>query len=177
MRRITSRMLAVWLIAIAASMPAALAQESPSDRFRAVEAYTRPAFTFNTVENQPLSVDEWAGQVVLVDFWASWCVPCRQEMPEFNRLRAEYGEQGFEVVGIAADDLDKVQAFLAEVPVNFPIIYGDVDSVMKIAAEYGNNFGGLPFSAVIDRDGNVRYVQRPGIVTFEDVEAVVRTLL
>lgn len=171
------RPLAACLLAIAASIPAAIAQEAPSERFRTVEAYARPAFTFNTVENQPLSVDEWAGQVVLVDFWASWCVPCREEMPAFNRLRAEYGEQGFEVVGIAADDLDKVQAFLDEVPVNFPIIYGDVDSVMKIAAEYGNNFGGLPFSAVIDRDGNVRYVQRPGTVTFEDVEAVVRTLL
>lgn len=173
----TQRHLATWLLAIAASVPAALAQESPSDRFRAVEAYTRPAFTFNTVDDQALSVDTWAGKVVLVDFWASWCVPCREEMPDFNRLRAEYAEQGFEVVGIAADDLDKVQAFLEQVPVNFPIVYGGVDEVMQIAAQYGNNFGGLPFSAFIDRDGNVRYIQRPGVVTFEDAEAVLLTLL
>jgi len=168
---------ALWLLALTASVPAAIAQEEPNERFRAVEAYVRPAFTLNTVDNQSLSVDAWAGKVVLVDFWASWCVPCRREMPEFNRLRAEYADQGFEVVGIAADELEKVQKFLSEVPVNFPIVYGDVSDVMDISEQYGNDYGGLPFSAFIDRDGNVRYTQRPGLVTFEDAEAVLKSLL
>jgi len=177
MTGIIKRPRALWIVALTASLPAAVAQEAPSDRFRAVESYARPAFTFNTVDEQPLSIDAWDGKVVLVDFWASWCVPCRREMPEFNKLRAEYAEQGFEVVGIAADDLDKVQKFLGEVPVDFPIVYGDVDAVMEISAQYGNDYGGLPFSAFIDRDGKVRYTQRPGLVSFEDAEAILKTLL
>lgn len=169
--------LAAWLLVLTAGLTAASAQERPRERFRAVEAFARPAFTFNTVDDEPLSADAWAGKVVLIDFWASWCVPCRREMPEFNRLRAEYADRGFEVVGIAADELEKVQKFLSEVPVSFPIVYGDVSEVMEISEQYGNDYGGLPFSAFIDRDGNVRYTQRPGLVTFEDAEAVLETLL
>lgn len=168
---------ALWLLGLALSVPAAIAQDGPSERFRAVDAYERPDYTFETVENQSLSADTWDGKVVLVDFWASWCVPCRREMPEFNRLRAEYADQGFEVVGIAADELEKVQEFLSEVPVAFPIVYGEVDAVMEISEQYGNDYGGLPFSAFIDREGHVRYTQRPGLVSFEDAEAVLKTLL
>ena len=94
---------ALWLLLSALSVPAAIAQDGPSERFRAVDAYERPDYTLDTVDSQSLSADTWDGKVVLVDFWASWCVPCRREMPEFNRLRAEYADQGFEVVGIAAD--------------------------------------------------------------------------
>jgi len=175
--KLIARQLTVWLLALTAGLNVVLAQEQPAERFRAVQQYERPAFTFNTVDNEPLSVDTWAGKVVLVDFWASWCVPCRQEMPDFNRLRAAYADQGFEIVAIAADDLDKVQKFLGEVPVNFPVVYGGVDEVMQISAQYGNNYGGLPFSAFIDRNGYVRYIQRPGLVTFESAEAILKTLL
>ena len=84
---------------------------------------------------------------------------------------------GFEVVGLAADDLEKVQEFLDEVQVDFPIVYGDLFDVMDISAEYGNSFGGLPFSVFIDRDGNIRYIQKPGEVTFEEAEEILKRLL
>lgn len=177
MIRTISRLRTLWLLVFAASVPAVIAQEAPRERFRAVDAFARPGYTLQTIDNETLSADAWDGKVVLVDFWASWCIPCRKEMPEFNRLRAEYAEQGFEVVGIAADELEKVQEFLGEVPVDFPIVYGDVDAVMEISEAYGNDYGGLPFSAFIDRDGNVRFTQRPGLVTFEDAQAVIESLL
>ena len=85
--------------------------------------------------------------------------------------------QGFEVVGLAADEVEKVREFLDEVPVDFPIVYGDMFDVMDISTEYGNSFGGLPFSAFIDRDGNVRYTQKPGEVTFEEAEEILKRLL
>lgn len=170
-------LIALSVLALTATVPTAGAQERPIERFRAVEGFPRPAFTFSTVDNRTLSVDAWAGMVVLVDFWASWCVPCRKEMPELSRLRAEYADQGFEVVGIAADELGKVQEFLGEVPVDFPIVYGEISEVMDISKQYGNDYGGLPFSAFIDRDGNVRYIQRPGLVTFDDAETVLKGLL
>ena len=170
-------LLAPWLLILISAIPNASAQDEPVERFRAVDGFLRPAFTLDTVDGESLSVDVWDGKVVLIDFWASWCVPCRKEMPELDELRAQYAGQGFEVVGVAADELEKVRKFLGEVPVDFPIVYGDVTDVMEISKQYGNDYGGLPFSAFIDRDGNVRYIQRPGLVTFEEAEAVVKRLL
>ena len=74
-------------------------------------------------------------------------------------------------------NVEKIREFLDEVPVDFPIVYGDMFDVMDISTEYGNSFGGLPFSAFIDRDGNVRYTQKPGEVTFEEAEEILKRLL
>jgi thiol-disulfide isomerase/thioredoxin len=149
-----------------------------TSRFDPVEEDARrPDFTLSDMQGQSRSMDEWDGKVVLVDFWASWCVPCRHEMPLFNELRAEYGDQGFEVIGIAADEVEKVEQFLAEVQVDFPIVYGEMFDVMDLSAEFGNSFGGLPFSTFVDRDGNMRYVQKPGQMSYEEAEEILLRLL
>jgi thiol-disulfide isomerase/thioredoxin len=149
-----------------------------TSRFEPVEGDARrPDFTLSDMQGQSRSMDEWDGKVVLVDFWASWCVPCRHEMPLFNELRAEYGDQGFEVIGIAADEVEKVEQFLAEVQVDFPIVYGEMFDVMDLSAEFGNSFGGLPFSTFVDRDGNMRYVQKPGQMSYEEAEEILLRLL
>jgi len=152
--------------------------DAETARFYPVDGDTRrPDFTLTDMQGQSRSMDEWDGKVVLVDFWASWCVPCRREMPHFNELRAKYGDQGFEVLGVAADDVENVEKFLAEVQVDFPIIYGEMFGVMDISAEYGNSFGGLPFSTFVDRDGNMRYIQKPGEMTYDEAEEVLLRLL
>ena len=149
-----------------------------TSRFDPVEGdVRRPDFTLTDMQGQSRTMDEWDGKVLLVDFWASWCVPCRHEMPLFNELRAKYGDQGFEILGVAADDLDKVEKFLDEVQVDFPIIYGEMFDVMDLSAEYGNSFGGLPFSTFVDRDGNMRYVQKPGEMSYAEAEEVLLRLL
>ena len=161
-----------------AAAAAVVAQDLGTERFAAVaNAPRRPDFTLTAVDGEPRSVSEWDGKVLLVDFWASWCIPCRKEMPAFNRLRAEYADQGFEVVGLAADSLDKVVEFLDEVAVDFPVVYGDLFDVMDISEAYGNTYGGLPFNAFVDRDGIIRYVQKPGEVTFEEAEEILLRLL
>lgn len=154
------------------------AQSLDTQRFKvSQEEWHRPDFTLQTVDGEPRSIGEWDGQVILIDFWASWCIPCRREMPIFNELREIYGEQGFEVIGLAADELDKVKQFITEVKIDFPIIYGDIFDVMDISKEYGNYFGGLPFSAFIDRNGNIRFTQKPGEVSFEEAEEILKRLL
>ena len=165
-------------MAMLAASISAVAQDLDTERFSYVtNAPHRPDFTLSTVDGGTRSVAEWDGKVLLVDFWASWCIPCRKEMPAFNRLRAEYGDQGFEVVGLGADSLDKVIEFLDEVPIDFPIVYGDLFDVMDISEAYGNTYGGLPFNAFVDRDGIIRYVQKPGEVTFEEAEEILLRLL
>ncbi len=153
------------------------ATDTETERFIPVEPRSRPAFRLSGLDGGERSVSEWDGKVLLVDFWASWCIPCRAEMPTFNDLRAEYGDQGFEIVGIAADDLDKVEAFIAQIPIDFPVVYGDVFDMMDLSAEYGNTYGGLPFNVFVDREGMIRYVQKPGEVTFEEAEEILLRLL
>ena len=155
-----------------------LAQEEETTRFvPVVGELQRPSFRLRDLEGGSHSVSEWDGRVVLIDFWASWCIPCRKEMPAFNELRAKYLGQGFEVIGIAADKVENIERFLSEIKVDFPILFGDVFEVMGIAADYGNSYGGLPFNAFIDREGNIRYVQKPGEVTFEEAEEILKRLL
>ncbi len=147
-------------------------------RFDPVEGDVhRPDFTLTGMQGESRSIDEWDGNVLLVGFWASWCIPCRHEMPYFNELRAKYGDQGFEVLGVAADEVEKVAEFLEEVQVDFPVIYGELFDVMDLSAEYGNSIGGLPFSTFVDRDGNMRYTQKPGEMTYEEAEEVLLRLL
>lgn len=165
-------------MAVGLNAAAQTTNERETERFVPVaELKSRPNFTLSDLEGVDRSISEWDGKVLLVDFWASWCIPCRAEMPAFNELRAKYGDQGFEIIGIAADERDKVEEFIAQFPIDFPVVYGDVFDTMDLSAEFGNEYGGLPFSVFIDRDGNIRYVQKPGEVTFEEAEEILTRLL
>jgi thiol-disulfide isomerase/thioredoxin len=106
--------------------------------------------------NQPLS--QWSGKVLVVNFWATWCPPCKEEMPEFVRAQAEWAEQGVQFIGIAVDAVPDVKAYLASNPVNYPILIGEPNGP-EWAAELGDAFQVLPFTAVIDRSGHVARVK------------------
>ena len=101
---------------------------------------------------QPLS--QWRGQVVVLNFWASWCVPCREEMPDFNDLRTQFRPSGVEFVGIAIDNPANVAQFLQQMPVNYPILIGE-GAARSLVKELGNPSGALPYTIVLDRNGNI----------------------
>jgi len=103
--------------------------------------------------DQPLA--QWKGKVVVVNFWATWCVPCREEMPEFVKAQREFGERGLQFVGIAIDEPAKVKAFSAELGLNYPALIGGYGAI-ELSRTLGNRLGALPFTVVIDRSG--RYV-------------------
>lgn len=101
---------------------------------------------------QPLS--QWRGQVVVLNFWASWCAPCREEIPDFVALRTQYRPKGVEFVGIAIDNPVNVTQFLQRLPVNYPILIGE-GAAHTLARQLGNASGALPYTIVFDRDGRV----------------------
>jgi thiol-disulfide isomerase/thioredoxin len=101
---------------------------------------------------QPLS--QWKGKIVIVNFWASWCVPCREEMPELSELHERYQPNDLVVLGISTDDLDKMQAFSKEVPVKYPLLAGDYDAI-KLSELLGNDKGVLPYTLIVGRDGSI----------------------
>lgn len=116
----------------------------------------RPDYTHGSVDGSFISASDFDGQVVLVNFWATWCAPCREEMPMLMDIRDRYSAQGFEVVGVAIDDVAAAREFLEEVGVQYPNVVGSMD-VMETLGLYGNASGTLPYTVLIDRDGVIRW--------------------
>jgi peroxiredoxin len=115
-----------------------------------------PEFTLPARDGGNLSLSELKGQVVMINFWATWCGPCRQEMPLLQQIQAKYEPLGFTLVGINVEpDSTEAQAWLTKVPVSFPILF---DRQNTVAESFG--VVGMPSTVFIDRSGNVRYVHR-----------------
>lgn len=96
----------------------------------------------------------WKGKVLVVNFWATWCLPCREEMPGFSRLHTKYAAKGVQFVGIAFDSADKVKEFSDHTPVSYPLLIG-TSTLMPLTAALGDTAGGLPFTVIIGRDGSL----------------------
>ena len=134
-----------------------------------------PALKLKDLDGQLHDLAALKGKVVLVNFWATWCPPCRKEMPAFMELREQYNAQGFEIVGVAIDDPQQVQDFIDTLGVNYPVLHGDVDA-MEIAKAYGDRFVTLPYSVLLDREGRIRFIQ-PGELHKDVLEAEIQALL
>jgi thiol-disulfide isomerase/thioredoxin len=107
---------------------------------------------------QEQRIDQWRGKLLVVNFWATWCAPCREEMPEFIRAQTEYGAKGLQFVGIAVDQPDKVKQFEREIGLNYPSLVGGFGA-MELSKSLGNSVMALPFSVVVDRQGKVIHTQ------------------
>ncbi|MCU7905490.1 MAG: TlpA family protein disulfide reductase [Candidatus Thiodiazotropha sp. (ex Epidulcina cf. delphinae)] len=133
-----------------------------------------PDFTLKSRSGENIKLSELRGQVVMVNFWASWCGPCRQEMPLLQQLYERYQSMGFTLLGVNVDEeraaADKM---LRDIPVSFPILYDDKSRVSK-----GYRVKAMPSTFMIDRDGQVRYLHKgyqPGYE--EDYQQQIRELL
>jgi peroxiredoxin len=152
--------------ALAACAGAAIAAVTPSQ--------LAPDFTLRTMGGPNLRLQEQRGQVVLVNFWATWCGPCRQEIPHLNRLHEKYRASGFQVLGINIDDDARAAVELAtRLGIKFPVL---LDTDKKASRLY--DMSAMPATVVIDRDGRVRYVHRGYRDGFEKTyEQQIRELL
>jgi peroxiredoxin len=113
-----------------------------------------PDFTLPDVEGRAFSLAEQKGNVVLINFWATWCAPCRRELPMFQALQNQYQDKGFRMVGISLDENNEkvVPPFLKNMGINYTNLLGDG----QIEKTYGP-IEGLPTSIIVDRQGQIRY--------------------
>lgn len=117
-----------------------------------------PALGLVDLDGKKLDLSSLRGKVVVVDFWATWCAPCREEMPEFIRAQGEWGGRGLQFVGIAVDQADKVRQFAGEIGLNYPALIGGYGA-MELSKSLGNQLMALPFTVIIGRDGTVAHTQ------------------
>jgi thiol-disulfide isomerase/thioredoxin len=110
-----------------------------------------PDFTLPQLDGAALTLSSYRSKVVLLDFWATWCVPCREEIPHFVDLQHKYGGQGLQIIGVSMDDSpDPVRPFAQQFQMNYPIVMGNA----KIGEQYGGVLG-LPIAFLLDRDGRI----------------------
>jgi peroxiredoxin len=138
-------------------------------------AIPRPAFTLPDMKGAPFNINSLDGKVVVINFWATWCPPCRREIPSFNELQKIYGPQGVQFVGVAIDDLEAVQQFMKQTPVGYIVLVSD-DKGTEVAQQYGDNEGILPYTVIVDRKGRIAHVKY-GEVKRELAEEVIKSLL
>jgi peroxiredoxin len=132
-----------------------------------------PDFSLQTLDGQTLKLSDLRGKAVLLNFWATWCTPCKAEMPWFVDFQKQYGGQGLQIVGVAMDDAakDEIQSFAKKMGVNYPVVLGKE----SLADQYGGvDF--LPTTFYIDRSGNIQD-RVFGIVDRQEAEASVKKVL
>lgn len=117
---------------------------------------------------QPLST--WKGKTLIVNFWATWCGPCREEMPEFVKAQREFGAKGLQFVGIAIDRRAPVEKFSAELAINYPLLLADV-AWLDAVKTMGNPQGVLPFTLVLSPSSEVM-LRRVGKLKYAEIAAI-----
>lgn len=115
-----------------------------------------PDFTLHSRSGHNLRLSDYRGQVVLLNFWASWCGPCRQEMPLLQVLYKRYNKLGFTILGVNVDtDSSKANHYLRDIKVSFPILYDTKNAVVKKF-----NVNAMPTTVIIDKNGNMRFMHQ-----------------
>ena len=112
---------------------------------------------------------------MVVNFWATWCEPCRKEIPEFIELQEKFRDKGLVFIGIAVDQKEKAATFSKEMGINYPVLIGDMKA-MALAEAAGNRQGALPFTVVIDRNGKITGTKL-GRLSRDNLESMFQPLL
>jgi len=128
-------------------------------------------FTLPDLDGKKRSLHEWRGKVIVLNFWATWCPPCREEIPLFTALQKKHPEGGLQVIGVAIDDKTAVLVFRQFVSMNYPVLIGD-DDTLKLVAQYGNRMGSLPYTVIIDRNGSI-VARKLGEITQIELDSLI----
>lgn len=110
--------------------------------------------TLKTLDGAPQPLAAWRGRILVINYWATWCAPCREEIPLFVRLQQEYAAKNVQFIGIAVDQADKVRDFAREFKVDYPLLIAGIDAV-DLSRRAGNKAGVLPYTLILDRTGKL----------------------
>ena len=132
-----------------------------------------PDFELPKLDGSPVKLSDMKGKIVIIDFWATWCPPCRQMIPELKKVYNEYNNKGVEILAISLDEggTQAVQSFVESANINYTVLLGSRD----VSKKFGQ-VNAIPTSFIVDREGNIRD-KHIGFRDAEDMEAVIKSLL
>jgi len=149
------------------------ADEGAANAAATSTAIPAPAFSLLDLEGNRVELAQFKGQVLVIDFWATWCPPCREAIPELIAMKKKYGPRGFDIVGISMDENPArvVPPFIEHYGINYPVVMADA----QVPSDFGGIFG-LPTTFIVDRNGNIaqRYI---GYVDMKVIEKEIEGLL
>lgn len=126
-------------------------------------------------QGKPQPFSQWQGKVLVVNFWATWCDPCREEVPALVRIQQKEGGRGLQIVGIGIDSADKIREFAAKFHINYPLAVAGLSAV-DTSRKLGNAAGGLPFTVILDRNGRLAATHLGGL-TESQLDELLQPLL
>ncbi|ORU91224.1 MAG: redoxin [Cycloclasticus sp. symbiont of Poecilosclerida sp. N] len=132
----------------------------------------RPEFALPDVQGNIHSIKEWDGKYIVLNFWATWCAPCREEIPEFIKLQEEYGASNLQFIGVAIDDAVSVDSFSLEMGINYPNLIAEAEGI-ELAKKYANITGALPYSVIINPNKEIIF-RHVGLLNREKILDVIQ---
>ncbi len=146
--------------------------ERPAEPTKVVVLEQMPEFAYPDLEGRLRHGSEWQTNILVLNFWAAWCPPCREETPLFVDLQEQYARDNVRFVGIAIDDREPVADFVDTYGVEYPVLLGDLEAI-TLSRRLGNRFDGLPFTVVVEPGGRI-LARFAGGVSREQIEPVIR---
>ncbi len=147
---------------------------APSSATQSLIGAPLPQFSLRALDGVVENSNQWQGKVRVINFWATWCPPCKREIPALIELQDSYGRQGLQVIGIALDNSIAVSEYVKESGMNYPSLLGD--EAIEVSERLGNDMGILPYTLIVDQAGNITYV-RYGEVDRDTLKNEIQKLL
>ena len=134
-----------------------------------------PSFALSDVSGKQRNSAEWQGKILVVNFWATWCPPCRKEIPEFIAAQTELAKQNVVFIGIAIDEETAVKNFAEDMGINYPVLVANATGI-ELAKEFGDSMEAVPFTVIINKAGQIVF-RKPGEVSKSELMSQISTLI
>jgi thiol-disulfide isomerase/thioredoxin len=131
-------------------------------------------FSLPDIEGKSRKLSEWQGQVIILNFWATWCPPCRDEIPMFLEFYEKLHPRGLEIIGVAIDKKEDVETYMDTMLIDYPVLMGD-EATLTLMRRYGNRVGSLPYNVLINRNGKILHTKK-GSYTHPELETLLKPL-